>query len=127
MLRFVLIFLLSSSTVNGTMAQHYITAMGIRMGTEMGITLQQRILPRTTIEGIFSTSAATALSMGTVLVQLHNPLISKRFNIYVGGGFHNRWLRGEEQARLTRRGVTGVAGAELTLGRINISWDFKPV
>lgn len=108
-------------------SQRYITAMGIRMGTDMGITLQQRLLSHTTIEGIFTTSAVTNTSTGTVLLQLHNPLITKSLNFYVGGGFHNRWVHEEGGNRLSLRGVTGIAGAELTLGRINLAWDFKPV
>lgn len=126
-MRLVFISILLFTTSFLAHSQRYITAMGIRMGTDMGITLQQRILSHTTIEGIFTTSAVTNTSTGTVLLQLHNPLITKTLNFYVGGGFHNRWVHADEGNRLSLRGVTGIAGAELTLGRINLAWDFKPV
>ncbi len=107
-------------------SQAYFTAMGIRMGTEFGITLQQRILGGVTGQGIVSANAVNEKTTATVLVQLHNPLITRNVNFYIGGGLHQRWKRGEEPGS-GLSGVTGVAGAELTLGKINISWDYKPV
>lgn len=107
-------------------SQAYFTAMGIRMGTEFGISLQQRILGGITGQGIVSSNAVDQQTTATALVQLHNPLITRNVNFYIGGGLHQRWNRGEvPESGL--RGVTGVAGAELTLGRINVSWDYKPV
>ncbi|NND07621.1 MAG: hypothetical protein HKN87_14690 [Saprospiraceae bacterium] len=122
----LLVFTILVATFSLGHGQRYITAMGIRMGTDMGITLQQRILSHTTIEGIFTTSAVTNISTGTVLLQLHNPLIRKSLNFYIGGGFHNRWIHVDEKSQLALRGITGIAGAELTIGRINLAWDFKP-
>jgi len=101
--------------------------MGLRMGSDFGITLQQKIAGHLTVEGIVSSSPISRQTTGTLLVEMHNPLISKRFNFYLGGGLHNRWLQDVEGQRLVRRGVTAVAGAEMTLGRINLAWDYKPV
>ncbi len=103
------------------------TAMGLRMGTDFGITLQQRILPKTTLQGMVSSSAATSQTTATILIQSHQPLISKRFNFYVGGGVHNRWIESLEEGTSSERGITAIAGAEMTLGRLNLSWDYKPV
>lgn len=124
-------WLIISLVIIGTAAQvqcqSYVTAVGLRMGSDFGVTIQQRIISRFTVEGIVSTRAATDETTGTILLEMHKPLISKRVNFYMGGGFHNRWLRTPEGNQLALRGVTAVAGAEMTLGRFNISWDFKPV
>ncbi|NND31864.1 MAG: hypothetical protein HKN76_04680 [Saprospiraceae bacterium] len=106
--------------------QSYFTAMGLRMGTDFGITLQQKILGNLTMEGIVSSSAISNQTSATVLAEIHNPLISKRFNFYIGGGIHQRW-RSSFDAGPNLRGITGIAGAEMTLGRINLAWDYKPV
>ncbi len=108
-------------------AQSYVTAVGLRMGTDFGITMQQRILERLTVEGIVSSSATQQETTGTILVQTHRPLLSRRFNFYLGGGLHNRWVSTSEGADFSRRGVTAIAGAEVTLGRLNLSWDYKPL
>lgn len=122
---FALSFFLIGINHNAT-SQAYFTAMGIRMGTEFGITLQQRILGGITGQGIVSSSAANEQTTASALVQLHNPLITRNVNFYIGGGPHLRWNRSEVPGS-GLRGVTGVAGAELTLGRINVSWDYKPL
>lgn len=128
----MVIRLLSLSTlfplfVGSAFSQSYFTAMGLRMGSDFGITLQQKILGHLTVEGIVTSSPVTQQTTGTLLVEMHNPIISKRFNFYLGGGLHHRWLENAEGQKLVRRGVTAVAGAEMTLGRINLSWDYKPV
>lgn len=108
-------------------AQSYITAMGLRMGSNFGISLQQKIVGHLTVEGIVTSSAVTNQTTATALLEMHNSLISKRFNFYVGGGFHERWQPSLDGTGQNLRGVTAIAGAEMTLGRINISWDYKPV
>lgn len=107
--------------------QSYVTAMGLRMGSDFGITLQQKLIGHLTAEGIITTSPVHNQTTGTLLLEIHNPLISKRFNFYLGGGLHNRWLQDDEGQHLTHYGVTAIAGAEMTLGRINLAWDYKPV
>ena len=108
-------------------AQSYVTAMGLRMGTDFGISIQQKILEKTTLQGIVSTSAAKSATTATLLIQTHQPLVSKRFNFYIGGGFHQRWIDELSEDRDIRRGITAIAGAEMTLGRFNLAWDYKPL
>ena len=107
-------------------AQSYVTAMGLRMGSDFGITLQQRLIGHLSGEAIVSSSAVTSETTATFLTEIHNPLISKRFNFYIGAGPHYRWLPENDGQRDDLYGVTAIAGAEMTLGRINISWDYKP-
>jgi hypothetical protein len=120
----VVVTLLTLQTVS---AQSYVTAMGLRMGSEFGITLQQKLVGHLTAEGILNSSPISNQTTGTLLIEIHNPLISKRFNFYIGGGLHNRWLQSSEGQRLSQRGVSAIAGAEMTLGRVNLAWDYKPV
>lgn len=107
-------------------AQSYVTSAGIRMGTEFGISVQQRLIDKLTLQGILSSSIREQENTFTVLLQTHQPLISKRFNFYLGGGFHTQWQEAAEISPANRQGITAIAGAEMTLGRLNLSWDFKP-
>ncbi|MDH3651844.1 MAG: hypothetical protein OEQ53_19320 [Saprospiraceae bacterium] len=119
----LLLFSLGYTSLHG---QAYITAMGLRMGRDFGVTLQQRILGRITGQGIVSTNPAREQTTATVLVQLHNPLITRHANFYIGGGVHRRWNQVRDLTAPELRGISGVAGAELTLGKVNLSWDYKP-
>ena len=60
-------------------AQRYRTAAGIRIGSEqVGFTIQQRILPKTTLEGLLMVGSREVT--GTVLAEQHFPMLGKRFN-----------------------------------------------
>jgi hypothetical protein len=113
-------------------AQSYMTAAGLRFGTDWGITLQQRIAKKTTIEGILQSSLQREEVLLTGLVEQHYPILTKGLNVYFGGGMHKGWISGPSDAESQARpyedpfGVTLIAGAEITLGRINVSYDFKP-
>ena len=131
------IFLLFLFSILGTFisAQSYNTAFGLRMGTEWGFTAKQRVLKHTTIEGIFQSSLKREEIMLTVLGEQHFRLLTRRFNVYLGGGFHKGWRTTEPQyddaGNLINDyenpfGLTLIGGAEITLGRLNISYDFKP-
>lgn len=109
-------------------AQAYFTAAGVRFGEEFGITLQQRILKRTTIEGIVQSSFRNDITTLTLLVEQHQKLLTKGFNFYLGAGPHKSWIPPStvENEASAPAGITLVAGAELTLGKLNLSLDYKP-
>ena len=117
------ILLLSSFSV---FAQSYTTAGGMRLGTEWGLTLQQRILDRATIEGIFQSSLTREELTITALFEHHNPLISKRLNFYAGGGLHKGWTTQKNPLYKNPFGFTLIAGLEFTIARLVLSYDFKP-
>jgi len=113
------------------LGQGYVTAAGLRLGTDWGLTVQQRIAKNITVEGILQSSLQREEVMVTGLIERHYPVIHRGLNIYFGGGLHKGWLN--KPANLENPagfedpfGVTFVGGAELTLGRINVSYDFKP-
>jgi len=107
--------------------QAYITTAGIRMGPAWGISVQQRVLERITAEAVLSSAVAGDVSTFMLVGKIHNSLITKNANLFMGGGIHHRWIYDAEENKTTLNGITGVAGAELTLGRINISWDYRPM
>ncbi len=111
--------------------QNYMTTAGLRFGTDWGLTVQQRIAKNFTVEGILQSSLQREEVLLTGMVERHYPVIHKGLNLYFGGGLHKGWIN--EPANLENpngfedpMGVTFVGGAELTLGRLNISYDFKP-
>lgn len=123
-----------------TQAQRYGTAFGLRLGNSdinrtVGLSLQQRVMERVTIEGILQTdfSRNTTLS---ILAQKHHPIISKRFNYYYGGGlsFGNEesFVKNPATKEIIHTygnattGVDLIAGVEMTLANAVISLDYKP-
>lgn len=107
-------------------AQSYITAIGARIGPDWGLTLQQRLTKKITIEGLAESSTSRDEVMLTGLLEMHLPLITRHFNIYGGGGIHKGWSTSNRDFVDDPYGLTFIGGAELTLGRFNISYDFKP-
>ncbi len=106
-------------------AQSYNTSIGMRLGTDWGLSLQQRIAKKMTLEAIMQKSLFRNDGNVTFLVEQHLPLISKRFNFYVGGGIHNQWGKVDGE-RYSAPGVTLVSGVEFSIGRLNLSYDFMP-
>lgn len=107
-------------------AQGYRLAGGIRLGTEIGLTAKQKVWDNTTIEGIFQSKVKTDEINFTFLYARHYNLIFKRINFYLGLGAHKGWNTSTSETYGDPSGVTGIAGAEITLGKVNISWDYKP-
>lgn len=129
---FIFTFILLTVFAGTAAAQSYFTAGGLRMGTEWGLTLQQRVAKKTTVEMILQSSFVRKEGMLTLLGEQHTPLISRRFNLYFGGGIHKGWhtekpIYGvDEPERPGPLGITAIGGAEITIGRLNLSYDVKP-
>jgi hypothetical protein len=110
-------------------AQSYNTAFGFRFGDDLGFSFTQRVLDHTTIDlnasdGLFSQHKFVALQ-----VRSHYGVITRRFNFFLGGGgfLRTRQLGSDEVFDASHiKGVSGVMGAEFTLGRINVSLDYMP-
>ncbi|MBK9015943.1 MAG: hypothetical protein IPM82_18825 [Saprospiraceae bacterium] len=112
-------------------AQSYITAGGIRLGTDWGLTFKQRVLKHTTVEGIMQQSFQREEFMVTGLVAQHYPVLLNGLNFYFGGGVHKGWNNQPSTFENPNGfknpfGVTAIGGLELTLGRLNLSYDYKP-
>jgi hypothetical protein len=122
---FPILFVLASFVHEGK-AQSYKSAVGLRIGTEFGITYKQLISNRVTLEGILQRSFDAPTNRFTLLGAGHLPLITKHFNMYGGAGAHVGSHKTKDDVNETHGGLSLIAGAELTLGRLNISWDVKP-
>ena len=109
-------------------AQSYDTAAGMRFGTDWGITFKQRIAKKTTMEAILQSQFSNNDVFLNLLVEQHVPIASRRINLYTGAGLHGGWLDTPEGSDLKNPfGISGIVGAEFTPGRLNISYDFKPI
>lgn len=126
---FILTFLTLLSAA--LFSQSYLTSAGLRFGTDWGLTVQQRIAENFTVEGILQSSLQRNEVLLTGMIERHYPVVHKGLNFYVGGGVHKGWINeaptpDHPDGFDDPLGLTFVGGAELTLGRLNISYDFKP-
>ena len=110
-------------------AQSYGTALGVRLADGFGFTLQQQVTVHTTVEVILQSGFKEKDVTLTVLGEVHKSLLTRGFNFYTGGGLYHRWLQKDEnyvKQPINPWGITPIMGLELTMGRINLSADFKP-
>jgi len=104
-------------------AQKYITAAGLRLGGgNYGLTVQQKIFEKTTLEGL-ALAGSRELS-ATVLAERHFGILGPSLNYYLGAGAHV----GTHKDDGTFGGVDGIIGAEykLPITRLLVAVDFKP-
>ncbi len=104
-------------------AQKYITAAGVRLGGgNYGITVQQLVAPRVTIEGI--AGLGTREYSGTVLGEYHFGILGPSLNYYFGAGGH----LGHNKDTGGFSGLDGIVGVEYKVAflPIALSFDFKP-
>lgn len=101
-------------------AQTYRTAAGVRFGTEIGLSIQQRLWETGTIEGIVTSNKNRWQAQA--LVQYHRRVIGRRINSYFGVGPHyGELINGGSYA-----GITPIFGFEMTFFGLNLSYDYKP-
>lgn len=113
-------------------AQKYKTAAGVRIDNGLNLTAQQYITNGWTVEGILHTPFVATKDLGlTVLAEKHHKIIFKGTNFYTGAGVHYYWQQNAARETSTTvhqnvMGLSGIAGMEFTLGRINLAVDWKP-
>ncbi|RZL14283.1 MAG: hypothetical protein EOO62_05860 [Hymenobacter sp.] len=104
-------------------AQKYNTALGARLGGgNYGLTLQQRVASRVTIEGIAGLGQREY--SGTVLGEYHFGILGPSLNYYFGAGGH----LGNNKDTGRFSGLDGLVGVEYKVAflPIALSFDFKP-
>ena len=114
-------------------AQSYDASLGIRVGTEWGATAQLR-LPQIHKNFVLETILLSAIGKDegsvTLLGKQHQPLLSRRLNLFYGAGLHAGWNNEIDTETGNTfngpKGVSGVVGLEATFAKFNISYDFKP-
>lgn len=105
------------------MAQKYVTAAGVRLESErFGLSLQQKLHERGTIEAILSVGSREY--SGTALYEWHFPMLGKRFNYYLGAGGHVGNLKDNG----VFSGVDAILGIEYKVNGLPflLSADVKP-
>ena len=129
MMRIGMLLLLSVGCTQ-SMAQQYTTAAGIRLGGDIGLSLQQQVANHVTVEAILQQRILRRQTTGTLLLQKHFPLAGRGFNLYAGAGPHiGHWGKRNPEAGTNNGllyGATVLAGIELRLGRFLLSADYKP-
>lgn len=110
-------------------AQSYNTAFGIRFGEDPAFSVTQRIANHTTADIIASDGLFSSHKFVSLQIRNHYPVITRRLNCFLGaGGFvKNKIQQSDEGAgKNLLYGISGVIGAEFTIGRLNISLDYAP-
>ncbi|MDX2135870.1 MAG: hypothetical protein SFV52_13860 [Saprospiraceae bacterium] len=115
---------------NTAHTQAYKTAAGLRVGQGIHPTVQQHLFGKWTVEGILHTSFQSTELGVSLLAERHHKLLFRGINLYYGAGGH---YYGRNGTNLSEGGGTDdiyglsfIGGAEITLGKFNISVDFKP-
>jgi len=111
--------------------QSYKTAAGIRIDNGINFTVQQHILNGWTAEGILHTPLNSSEVGFTLLAEKHQKILFRNFNLYAGAGGHYYW---QSEANRTETadvkhnvmGLSFIGGAEVSLGRFNLAFDWKP-
>lgn len=139
-LRLILLTLAIISSVSFAQAQRYGSAVGLRLGNNndyrtVGLTAQQRITKRLSIEAILQSDFKLNTTF-SALLEKHHPIISKRFNYYYGAGpsfgVEESFVKDPESKQIlhtygnTTAGLDLIAGLELTVLNTVISVDYKP-
>ncbi|MGI4834962.1 MAG: hypothetical protein ACRYFK_16030 [Janthinobacterium lividum] len=104
-------------------AQKYDTALGVRLGgNNYGLTLQQRLASRLTLEGIAGLGQREY--SGTVLAEYHFGILGPSLNYYFGAGGH----LGHNKDTGGYSGLDALMGVEYKVAflPIALSFDFKP-
>jgi len=111
-------------------AQSYKTAAGIRVDNGIQLSLQQYITNGWTAEGILHSSVGSKDLGITLLAEKHHKILFRNTNIYFGGGGHYYWKNEAPRTEVgydnNVYGLSFIGGAEVSLGRINVSIDWKP-
>ncbi|UOG75304.1 hypothetical protein MTX78_01600 [Hymenobacter tibetensis] len=119
----LLFALLAVGTASTASAQKYRTAAGLRFSSGLyGLTVQQKVLPKTTLEGLLLAGSREVTA--TVLAEQHFGLLGPSLNYYFGGGAHV----GNHKDNGAFGGIDAIAGIEykIALTRFVVSADFKP-
>jgi len=120
------IYLLSAVTLS---AQKYTTAAGIRLGSGIGVSVQQSLYGNKTLEGIIQKGFFSDGTTLTALFEQHNNIFSRGMNFYLGAGpqigiYKNGSSKNENTSNSV--GAAFIGGMEFKLGKVLLSFDYKP-
>ena len=128
-MRTIIMFGLLSTICYPTFSQKYSTAAGIRLGSGIGVTVQQSLYGNKTLEAIVQKGFFHNETTITALFDQHNNLLSRGLNFYLGAGPHIGLYGkddGKGQTNSTAFGASFIGGMEFKLGKVLMSFDYKP-
>ncbi|MEO7310710.1 MAG: hypothetical protein ABIX01_09940 [Chitinophagaceae bacterium] len=122
-----LLFLIVFGTLS-LQAQKYTTAAGIRLGTGIGVTLQQSLWGNYTLEGIVQKGFFNDLTTISALFEQHHKIISRGTNFYIGAGPHIGVYNQSNKTTGLKNpvGASFIGGLEMRFGKMLLSFDYKP-
>lgn len=111
-------------------AQPFTTAGGLRLGTDIGLTLQQRIAKNYSLEFLAQQSLLNKQATVSLLAERHFNVIGRAVSLYGGGGPRVGWYKGgllkSSDDTQTFGGVSGIGGVQFKMNRLLLSADYKP-
>jgi hypothetical protein len=117
-------------------AQKYTAAAGIRIGSGIGVSVQQHLWDKYTLEGIVQKNLFKSGTHVTGLFESHNKLLFKGLNFYLGAGPHfgfygNQTTTDSKEANVPEGiknsvGLSAIGGIEMRLNRVLLSYDYQP-
>jgi hypothetical protein len=117
-------------TTFSAFGQKYKTAAGVRFDNGFNLSIQQYIKNGWTAEGILHTPLIGDNLGVSILAEKHRKILFRGTNFYTGLGGHYYWTANGTRADVSTPqnvfGLSGIAGLELCLGRINLAVDWKP-
>lgn len=118
----IIAFLSIISIPVSVISQGYTTAAGLRLGNHLGLSLNQRLIGKLSLEGIVQSDMRDN-GYAQLLLKKHSSVIGRGFNLYAGAGGH----LGYGEILGGQYGVSGIVGVELSLFRLNVSLDYVPM
>lgn len=109
---------------NGS-TQSYLTAAGVRFGGGVGMSIEQKIIEKTTIEGVLNQHSVRTLESPrtfSAVVKRHHYIRGRALNGYWGAGGYRVWYPTKDK----NYGLDGVIGIEGTLFYLNTAIDYRP-
>lgn len=111
--------------------QKYNTMFGLRFDEDIEFGLTQRIGNRATIDLNVQPGILTDISHYSALFKVHMPLITKRFNAFAGVGPYTnsfeRWIENNNSIVENQYGLAVGLGAEITIMRLTLGVDYRPL
>ena len=113
------------SGITNSEAQSYQWAAGIKLSKSMGLSVVYSPVQHYSFEGIISKNLWTNESGLSVTGRYHHKIITRGLNFYGGGGLHYGMYEDGEQGNFG--GLILQGGAEISLGKTNLSFNLTPM
>ncbi len=123
----VLCLIFVCSINNVAWSQAYDTTLGLRAGTDIGISVVQRVAKRVTLEGLYRDAVLDDNRNIDLIVKRHSNMITRRLNIYTGIGLGHVTSLDDDRKVIERAfTIPMMIGAEVVFTNLHIGFDIQP-